>query len=436
MRTVDIILKKRRGEALSYREIEHLITGFTRGDIPDYQMAAWAMAVYFRGMNGKETADLTELMQKSGDEIDLSSIDGIKVDKHSTGGVGDKTTLVLAPLVAAAGVPVAKMSGRGLGHTGGTLDKLESFSRFSVDMTREAFIDQVNRIGVAIVGQTGNLTPADKQLYALRDVTATVDSIPLIASSVMSKKLAAGADVIVLDVKVGSGAFMKTEAEAFRLARTMVEIGNRLNRKTIAVVSDMNQPLGQAVGNALEVREAIDTLKGDGPEDVTELCLELASHMLVAAGKGDSRKQARQHVQRLMKSGKALEKLKELVRAQGGDDREVDEADRLPQAPLKIDVRADQDGVVDNVDAEQIGMAAMSLGAGREKKGDVIDLAVGIVLHKKIGDAVNKGEPVATIHANDASKAKQAIDMVSKAVQLTDPSQQVTIPSLIYGVVD
>ena len=375
-------------------------------------------------------------MQKSGDEIDLSSIDGIKVDKHSTGGVGDKTTLVLAPLVAAAGVPVAKMSGRGLGHTGGTLDKLESFSRFSVDMTREAFIDQVNRIGVAIVGQTENLTPADKQLYALRDVTATVDSIPLIASSVMSKKLAAGADVIVLDVKVGSGAFMKTEAEAFRLARTMVEIGNRLNRKTIAVVSDMNQPLGQAVGNALEVREAIDTLKGDGPEDVTELCLELASHMLVAAGKGDSRKQARQHVQRLMKSGKALEKLKELVRAQGGDDREVDEPDRLPQAPLKIDVRADQDGVVENVDAEQIGMAAMSLGAGRETKGDVIDLAVGIVLHKKIGDAVHKGEPVATIHANDASKAKRAVDMVSKAVQLTDPSQQVTIPSLIYGVVD
>ncbi|MFS8581104.1 MAG: thymidine phosphorylase, partial [Novibacillus thermophilus] len=350
--------------------------------------------------------------------------------------VGDKTTLVLAPLVAAAGVPVAKMSGRGLGHTGGTLDKLESFSRFSVDMTREAFIDQVNRIGVAIVGQTENLTPADKQLYALRDVTATVDSIPLIASSVMSKKLAAGADVIVLDVKVGSGAFMKTEAEAFRLARTMVEIGNRLNRKTIAVVSDMNQPLGQAVGNALEVREAIDTLKGDGPEDVTELCLELASHMLVAAGKGDSRKQARQHVQRLMKSGKALEKLKELVRAQGGDDREVDEPDRLPQAPLKIDVRADQDGVVDSVDAEQIGMAAMSLGAGRETKGDVIDLAVGIVLHKKIGDAVHKGEPVATIHANDASKAKRAVDMVSKAVQLTDPSQQVTIPSLIYGVVD
>ena len=435
MRTIDIILKKRQGEALSSAEITYLMDGYVRGDIPDYQMAAWAMAVYFRGMNEQETADLTEAMLKSGEQIDLSKINGIKVDKHSTGGVGDKTTLILAPLVAAAGVPVAKMSGRGLGHTGGTLDKLEAFTRFSVDLSREAFIDQVNDIGLAVVGQTGNLTPADKQLYALRDVTATVDSIPLIASSVMSKKLAAGADVIVLDVKVGSGAFMKTITDAKRLARTMVEIGNRLHRKTIAVVSDMSQPLGHAIGNALEVKETIDTLKGSGPADVTELCFELGSHMLVLGGKAADRSQARQRLQQLIKNGAALEKLKALVAAQGGDADVVDNPQRLPLAPIQREVTAQTDGLVQNIDAEKVGLAAMTLGAGRETKNASLDLSVGVVLHKKIGAAVKNGESLATIHANDEAKADTAEKLLRNAVTMTDNAKSVWVPDLIHDTI-
>lgn len=436
MRTTDIILKKREGKTLTYAEIDYLINGFVEGKVPDYQVAAWAMAVYFRGMDEQETADLTEVMLRSGEQMDLSSITGIKVDKHSTGGVGDKTTLVLAPLVAAAGVPVAKMSGRGLGHTGGTVDKLESFPHFSVDMKAQTFIDQVNDIGVAVIGQTRHLTPADKHLYALRDVTATVDSIPLIASSIMSKKLAAGADVIVLDVKVGRGAFMKTERDAFHLAQTMVDIGNRLNRKTSAVISDMNQPLGHAVGNVLEVREAINTLRGEGPADVTELCLELGSHMLTLAEKADNATHARKQLERLIRSGAALEKLKTLVAAQGADADVVDHPENLPQASIQQEVVAWEDGVVQAIDAEKIGLAAMALGAGRETKTDSLDLAVGVVLHKKIGDVIQQGEAVATIHANDRKKADDAKRLLTESYTLTKKEGEVSPPNLVYGLVN
>lgn len=436
MRTVDILLKKRQGGHLTYDEIEYLINGYVRGDIPDYQVAAWAMAVFFRGMNEQETADLTEVMLKSGDQVDLSSIAGIKVDKHSTGGVGDKTTLVLAPLVAAAGVPVAKMSGRGLGHTGGTIDKLESFAHFSVELNQAAFVKQVNEIGLAVVGQTGNLTPADKQLYALRDVTATVDSLPLIASSIMSKKLAAGTDVIVLDVKTGNGAFMKSERDARSLAQTMVDIGNRLNRKTVAIVSDMNQPLGRAVGNALEVKEAIDTLRGEGPADVMELCLELGSHMLVLGEQAANREQARFQLEQLIKSGAALQKLKAMVAAQGGEARMVDNPQTLPDAPIKVEVRAEADSVVSQIDTEKIGIAAMTLGAGRETKEAALDLSVGVVLHKKIGELVKQGQAFATIHATDRNKADIAARLIVEAYTLTDEPGKVAVPDLIYTVIN
>lgn len=400
MRMVDLIEKKRNGGELSKQEIRFIIEGYTAGSIPDYQMSAFAMAVYFRGMSLEEMAELTMAMVDSGDQVDLSAIAGIKVDKHSTGGVGDTTTLVVAPLVAAVGVPVAKMSGRGLGHTGGTIDKLESVPGFHVEISVSRFNELVNTNRIAVVGQSGNLTPADKKLYALRDVTATVDSIPMIASSIMSKKIASGADAIVLDVKTGAGAFMKEIDEARTLARCMVDIGNRVGRRTIAIISDMSQPLGFAVGNALEVKEAIDTLKGEGPQDLYELSLTLGSHMVVLAGKAASLPEARSMLERAIKDGSALASFKRFLSAQDGDASVADHPEKLPAAKYRIPVPAREDGTVAGIKADQIGTAAMVLGAGRATKESEIDLAVGIVLHKKIGDRIVSGEPVATIHSN------------------------------------
>ncbi len=369
------------------------------------------MAIYFQDMNDGERADLTMAMVNSGETIDLSGIDGIKVDKHSTGGVGDTTTLVLAPLVAALDIPVAKMSGRGLGHTGGTIDKLESVPGFHVEITKNEFIDLVNRDKVAVIGQTGNLTPADKKLYALRDVTGTVESIPLIASSIMSKKIAAGADAIVLDVKTGAGAFMKTEKDAEKLAHAMVKIGNNVGRNTMAIISDMSQPLGFAIGNALEVKEAIDTLKGEGPEDLTELVLTLGSQMVVLAKKASTLEEARGKLLEVIKNGKALDKFKLFLKNQGGDSSIVDDPEKLPQAKYKIDVPALKSGFVSNMVADEIGIAAMLLGAGRATKEDKIDLAVGLMLRKKVGDKIEKGETLVTIYANreDVDEVKTKI---------------------------
>jgi pyrimidine-nucleoside phosphorylase len=358
------------------------------------------MAVFFKGMTEQERADLTMAMVESGDQIDLSQIEGIKVDKHSTGGVGDTTTLVLGPLVAALGVPVAKMSGRGLGHTGGTIDKLEAVKGFHVEIENDEFIDLVNKNKIAVIGQSGNLTPADKKLYALRDVTATVDSIPLIASSIMSKKIAAGADAIVLDVKTGAGAFMKTIDDSRELAKAMVRIGNNVGRRTMAVISDMSQPLGFAIGNALEVKEAIDTLKGEGPEDLTELCLTLGSHMVYLAEKASSLEEARTLLEGVIKDGSALEKLKVFLSSQGGDAEVVDDPSKMPQAKYTFELESKEDGYISEIVADEVGTAAMILGAGRATKESVIDLAVGLVLRKKIGDQVKKGESLVTIYSN------------------------------------
>jgi pyrimidine-nucleoside phosphorylase len=400
MRMVDIISKKRDGKELTTEEINFFVDGYTKGIIPDYQASSLAMAIYFQDMNDRERADLTMAMVNSGETVDLSVIDGIKVDKHSTGGVGDTTTLVLAPLVAALDVPVAKMSGRGLGHTGGTIDKLECISGFNVEIDNNKFIELVNRDKIAVVGQSGNLAPADKKLYALRDVTGTVDSIPLIASSIMSKKIAAGADAIVLDVKTGAGAFMKTEEDAEKLAHAMVKIGNNVGRNTMAIISDMSEPLGFAIGNALEVKEAIDTLKGEGPEDLTELVLTLGSQMVVLAKKASTLEEARIKLLEVIKNGKALEKFKVFIKNQGGDPSIVDNPEKLPQAKYKIDVPAQKSGVVSNIVADEIGIAAMLLGAGRATKEDKVDLAVGLVLCKKVGNKVAKGEALVTIYSN------------------------------------
>ncbi|HFI0463006.1 TPA: pyrimidine-nucleoside phosphorylase [Streptococcus suis] len=400
MRMVDLIAKKQAGHALTQAEISYIIEGFTVGKIPDYQMSAFAMAVYFQGMTEEEAGYLTMAMAESGDQIDLSAIEGVKVDKHSTGGVGDTTTLVLAPLVAACGVPVAKMSGRGLGHTGGTIDKFEAIEGFRYELPIQEFIDLVNENKLAVVGQSGNLTPADKKLYALRDVTSTVQSIPLIASSIMSKKIAAGADAIVLDVKVGEGAFMKTVQEAEDLARTMVRIGNHVGRKTLAVISNMDEPLGWAIGNALEVKEAIDTLKGQGPSDLLDLCLVLGAQMLMAAGKVEDLEAGKAMLQEKIDSGQALQSFKAFVKNQGGDPAIVDDPSLLPQAKYQIDLPAKASGVVSHWVANKVGEAAMVLGAGRETKEDTIDPAVGLVLHKKVGDPVEEGESLLTIYAN------------------------------------
>ncbi|MBI0030221.1 pyrimidine-nucleoside phosphorylase [Gilliamella sp. B14384G15] len=431
MRFVDIIEKKRDGNALTTEEIQFFITNYTNGTIPDYQVSALLMAIYYQGMTSKECADLTSAMMYSGDTVDLSSINGIKVDKHSTGGVGDTTTLVLAPLVAALDVPVAKMSGRGLGHTGGTNDKFESIPGFKIELGKQDFINQVNEKGVAVIGQSGNLTPADKKLYSLRDVTATVNSIPLIASSIMSKKLAAGADAIVLDVKTGDGALMKNMADSEKLAHEMVNIGNQIGRRTMAIISDMSQPLGFAIGNALEVKEAIDTLKGHGPADLTELVLTLGSQMVVLANKAKTLDEAREKLQEVIKNGKAIEKFKTLIEAQGGDSSVVDNPEKLASAPYQIALPALKSGYVSRIIADQIGIAAMQLGAGRATKEDVIDPSVGIMLHKKVGDKVAEGEALLTIHANtdkiDAIKQK-----LYDNITISDNAIE---PQLIYKVI-
>ncbi|KXY29472.1 thymidine phosphorylase [Bacillus cereus] len=431
MRMVDIIAKKRDGKELTTEEINFFINGYTDGSIPDYQASALAMAIFFKDMTDRERADLTMAMVESGETIDLSAIEGIKVDKHSTGGVGDTTTLVLGPLVAALDVPVAKMSGRGLGHTGGTIDKLEAVEGFHVEITKEQFIDIVNRDKVAVIGQTGNLTPADKKIYALRDVTGTVNSIPLIASSIMSKKIAAGADAIVLDVKTGAGAFMKTEEDAKELAHAMVRIGNNVGRQTMAVISDMSQPLGLAIGNALEVKEAIDTLKGEGPEDLTELVLVLGSQMVVLAKKANTLEEAREMLIEVMKNGKATEKFKEFLSNQGGDSSIVDNPEKMPQAKYVIDVPAKTSGVISNIVADEIGIAAMLLGAGRATKEDEIDLAVGLMLRKKVGDAVKEGEPFVTIYAN----RENVEDVKAKIYENISIAETAVAPKLVHTVI-
>ncbi len=433
MRMYDIIQHKRDNKELSCEEIQFFVEKYTAGNIPDYQAAALAMAIFFNGMTPEETAALTLAMAHSGDVMDLSPIKGIKVDKHSTGGVGDKTSLVLGPMVAALGVPVAKMSGRGLGHTGGTIDKLESFPGFQTGIPEQEFFDNVNRIGIAIAGQTGNLAPADKKLYALRDVTATVESIPLIASSIMSKKIAAGADVIVLDVKVGSGAFMKDEESAVKLADTMVRIGDAVGKKTMAVVSDMDEPLGFAVGNALEVKEAIDTLAGNGPQDLYELCLELGSHMVAGAGKAQNCAEAKEMLAGTIKDGSALKKLAELVEAQGGNPEAVYDTELLPKASIEYEYRADTEGYVSRIVCDIVGTSAMVLGGGRENKDSVIDLSVGIVLEAKKGAYVHKGDVLARFYANDENKLSDAVKRFADAYVIEDtrPAESCLIKKVI-----
>jgi pyrimidine-nucleoside phosphorylase len=429
----DIIMNKRNGLELSKEEIEYFVKGFTKGDIPDYQASALLMAIYFNKMNKRETKDLTLAMANSGDMLSLNKIEGIKVDKHSTGGVGDKTTILLAPLVASCGIPVAKMSGRGLGHTGGTIDKLESFKGFSVNLLEEKFIENVNKHKIALVAQTGHLAPADKKIYALRDVTATVENMSLIASSIMSKKIASGADSIVLDVKVGEGAFMKTPRDARALAQEMVDIGNSVGRKTIAIISDMNQPLGYAIGNSLEVIEAINTLKGKGPSDLLELTLNLGSYMLILGKKASSFDEGYNMLLQNIKNKKALEKLKEFVKIQGGDERYIDDTNLFEKASYIIEVKAKNSGIVSKIHAEKVGLIAMELGAGRVTKESKIDLSVGIVLNKKCKDKVNKGETLAYIHANDKEKGEKALEKLINAIEIKDSFKDNT--PLIYEVI-
>ncbi len=433
MRMYDLIMKKRKGEELTTEEINFFVDGFTKGEIPDYQASAMLMAIFFNKMNKRETADLTNAMVESGDKIDLSNIKGVKVDKHSTGGVGDKTSICLTPLVASLGIPVAKMSGRGLGHTGGTIDKLETFKGFSVELTEEQFMENVNKINIAIMGQSGNLVPADKKLYALRDVTATVDNMSLIASSIMSKKLASGADAIVLDVKVGDGAFMKTPETAKELAQEMVDIGKHLGRETIGVISDMDQPLGYAIGNSLEVIEAIELLKGNGPKDLLELTLTIGSNMLFCAKMAESEEEARKMLMENIENGKGLEKLKDFIKAQGGDITPIDDYSKFPQAKYVEKVTSPVDGYITKIHAEAFGLIAMELGAGRATKESKIDLAVGIVLNKKRGEKVNKGDVLAYIHSNSEEKIEKARKSILENIVIED-SYDLNIP-LIYDIV-
>ncbi|MBY0757407.1 pyrimidine-nucleoside phosphorylase [Clostridium sardiniense] len=433
MRMYDIILKKRKGLELTKDEIEFFVQGYTNKEIPDYQASALLMAIFFNKMNKRETADLTMAMVNSGDKLDLSNIKGIKVDKHSTGGVGDKTSICLAPLVASCDVPVAKMSGRGLGHTGGTIDKLEAFKGFSVELDQQQFIDNVNNFNIALAAQTGHLAPADKKIYALRDVTATVDNMSLIASSIMSKKIASGSDAIVLDVKVGDGAFMKTPDDAKELAREMVDIGNNVGRKTIAIISDMDQPLGFAIGNALEVIEAIDLLKGNGPSDLLDLTLTLGSNMLILSGKVNTIEEGRALLMENIENGRALKKLKEFVKAQGGDESYVDDISKFPKAKYVIEVKSEKDGYVNKIHAEKLGIIAMNLGAGRATKESKIDLAVGIKLNKKRGDEVTKGDIIAYVYSNDLDKGETARkDLIENIV--IEESKCEDLP-LIYDIV-
>ncbi len=429
----DLIYKKKIGGSLTEEEIKFIVNGFTKDEIPDYQMAAFLMAVCLKGMDKSETIALTMAMAHSGEMLDLSAIEGIKADKHSTGGVGDKTSLVLSPMVASLGIPVAKMSGRGLGHTGGTIDKLESFPGFSTSIPTGQFIDNVNRMKMAIVGQTANLAPADKKIYALRDVTATVDNISLIAGSIMSKKIASGADVIVLDVKTGSGAFMKTLEDSTALAEAMVEIGNGVGRETYAVITDMNQPLGRAVGNSIEVAEAIRTLQGNGPEDLLEVSLTLGSYMLLGAKKAGSVEEARKLLKQTITDQSALNKLAEFVRAQGGDDRAVYNTERFPQASIQEEVISDREGYVTRIITDEIGMTSLVLGGGRETKDSVIDLSVGIQIHKKLGDKVKAGESLASLYGNNMDKMKTAKTRYLKAYTIEDAKPDPA--KYIYGIV-
>ena len=430
MNAYQLILKKRNGDQLNKREITYLLDQYISGRMPDYQMSAFLMAVFFQGMKEKETADFTLAMAHSGEMIDLSTIPGIKVDKHSTGGVGDKTTLVLAPLVAAAGIPVAKMSGRGLGHTGGTVDKLSSLEGFKIYLSREEFIQRVRKNNLCITGQTENLVPADKKLYALRDVTATVDSIPLIASSIISKKYASGADALLLDVKAGGGAFIKTLPEARELAECMVKIGRQLGLKTAAFITDMNQPLGRAVGNALEVKESILTLRGEGPADLTELCLKLGASMLVLGEKMDSLEQAEETLKEVLYSGRALNKFVSFVKDQGGTAREIEDVELLPLTKLIEEVKTETRGFIQEIDALKVGLAAMALGAGREKKEDEIDLAAGVEVFKKIGDTVEKGELLFSLHSSSGEKISTALQLLKEAVVISP--EKPSTPPLIH----
>lgn len=427
MHMPEIIAKKRDGAELSREEIEFVIDGYTRGEIPDYQVSALLMAIVWRGMSRRETSDLTMAMVRSGDTMDLSSISGVKADKHSTGGVGDKTSLALLPMVASCGVRMAKMSGRGLGHTGGTLDKLESFPGFSSALDEQSFLRQVEEVGFAIAGQTANLDPADKKLYALRDVTATVQSIPLIVSSIMSKKLAAGADVIVLDVKCGGGAFMKTLEEAQVLAREMVEIGRMNGRRTVACITDMEEPLGSAVGNALEVKEAIALLRGEFGGEFLELCLTLGACILTESGAAENDAAARERLKAAIADGSALAKLAEFVKAQGGDERAVYDVSLLPQAPVVMPAPSPVSGYVNHIDAEKVGLVSMHLGGGRETKDSDIDLSVGVLLLRKVGDRVEVGESLAVIHAADEAAALRAAEELAGAYSIV-PEKPVRPP--------
>ncbi len=430
MRMYDILAKKRDGGILTDEEIQFFIDGYVSGAIPDYQASALLMAIFLKGMTPHETAALTRSMAQSGDLVDLSSIDGIKVDKHSTGGVGDKTTLIVAPVVASLGVRVAKMSGRGLGHTGGTVDKLESIPGFRTTLDREAFFDVVRRVGVSVIGQSGNLAPADKKLYALRDVTATVNSIPLIASSIMSKKIAAGSDRILLDVKTGSGAFMKTLEDSIALAKEMVSIGEQVGRRTVALITDMDRPLGCAIGNALEVCEACETLQGRGPADLTEVCIELAANMLWLAEKGELA-QCRSLAKQQIANGEAFAKLKEMVQAQGGDTSVLDDPSRFDRSNVCYEVLAQREGFLYAMDTERCGIASMELGAGREKKEDPIDYSAGIVLRKKVGDFVRKGEVLASFYSSEESKCRTAEQTFTQALSIQDARPKQT--ALIYA---
>lgn len=431
MRMVDLIEKKRDGQVLSKEEIDFVISEYTKETIPDYQMSAMLMAIFFQDMTDEEITDLTLAMAHSGDVIDLSSIEGIKVDKHSTGGVGDTTTLVLAPLVASVGVPVAKMSGRGLGFTGGTLDKLEAIPGFRIELPDEEFVRLVNESKVAVIGQSGDLAPADKKLYALRDVTATVNSIPLIASSIMSKKIAAGADAIVLDVTTGDGAFMKNIEDARRLAHTMVRIGNLAKRQVMAVVSDMSQPLGEAIGNSLEVVEAINTLQGKGPEDLVEMCYALGSQMVVLAKQAETLEEARAMLQEALESGKAWEKFRQMVKDQGGDVSYIDEPEKLLTAKYELPLPAKRSGVVTKLVANEIGIAAMLLGAGRKTKEDDIDYAVGLMLHKKVGEKVEEGESLLTIYSN-TENVEEVKKLLYANIEIGDKGEE---PPLIHDII-
>ena len=433
MLMTDLIAKKRDKQKLSAEEIQFMIDGYTKGDIPDYQMSAMLMAILLNGMDSEETLNLTMSMMNSGETLDLSDIDGVKADKHSTGGVGDKTSLILCPMVAAQGVKIAKMSGRGLGHTGGTIDKLESFPNFNTGISEEKFISNVNNIGIAIAGQTADLDPADKKMYALRDVTGTVPSIPLIVSSIMSKKLAAGADVIVLDVKTGSGSFMKTEADAERLAEELTRVGRLAGRKTVAVITDMDEPLGNAVGNALEVKEAISVLKGETKGELLELCLTLGACILTEAGLAANDEEAREKLKKGIEDGSALNKLAELVEGQEGEKRAVFDVSMLPDAAIKLDVISDKEGYVNHISAEDVGLVSMHLGGGRATKESEIDLSVGVYMHKKVADKVAAGESLATIHAPSMEKAEEAAELLKKCYDIVPTP--VEKPKFIKGIV-